>query len=522
MSYQSKSINNVLTGVEGVKSNNNTVSYVPTANSLGSFKTITENYTVTDKDYIIYVDLTDAASNILVKLLYNPSVIGQNVYIYKIDQTPREVYIRYYYNTSDYETVFSYFQRDFFHFVSIGDGANTKYVIGPKGDEGPQGPKGDTGLPGPQGATGVDGPQGALGPTGENGATGPQGLKGDTGDDGIQGQQGIQGPPGTVTGTLGGLRVGLIPDESLYDGPVDDGIIIQSALNPHLNLLNFYYDDGDVLKDEILTDINFYALDNNVNRRGAIIRNRAHTRWYQEDVNRGPVRMEFIVAQNSSSYVLNEDTIPDFSIDQFSCVMKRDCEIGRNLSVTGDVNVKGVNLNMLVPGTVTITSGYHRDTSGNTLTNSPNSIVRGMYNQYFTFGIAGINLWWFHPSYKSEYLGRSFRFSSHGQQVFIAGYGSMKYTSGGTKDTNGNMWLVHLEAQIQFVDITYIDDGRGDPFYYLTAAGIDGGNFPGINIDPYDTEANVVKGAGNAATGTTIVGIKFNSITGSENFGIYQ
>ena len=520
MSYKTKSNNNVLIEQEGVKSNNNILD-TPAENSLGSFKTITENYTVTEDDYIIYVDLSNSPGNITIKLFYNPSIIGQNVYIYKVDSTPREAYIRYYYAPSSYNTVFTGFQSDFYHFISIGDGANKKYVIGPKGDEGPIGPKGDSGLPGPQGATGLDGPQGALGTTGETGATGPTGAKGIQGQQGPEGKLGPTGPkgdPGTVAGAAG-LRVGTIPDESLYDGPTDDGIIIQSALRPHLNLLNFYYDDGKVDDEEILTDINFYALDNNVNRRGAIIRNRAHTQWYQADVNRAPSRMEFILATNSND-ALNELTVPDFSVDQYSCVMKRDCSIGRNLSVTGNVTIKGTTLqgegHVFINGT-----GTYRANLDDTQSTTPELIVRAKYQCYYDFS-TGSNLFWFNPTYRNEYLGRTFRFCNN-YNTFIAGFGGLKFHSGSTNEVAGPWWLLNITNHVQWFDITFFDiDGGDDAYFFINGYGANTNDTIGYftpeggRVDPDDVILKTPGGITNLLTGYT-----YNTFEGKNTFGTY-
>ena len=520
MSYKTKSNNNVLIEQEGVKSNNNILD-TPAENSLGSFKTITENYTVTEDDYIIYVDLSNSPGNITIKLFYNPSIIGQNVYIYKVDSTPREAYIRYYHATSSYNTVFTGFQSDFYHFISIGDGANKKYVIGPKGDEGPIGPKGDSGLPGPQGATGLDGPQGALGTTGETGATGPTGAKGIQGQQGPEGKLGPTGPKGdtgTVAGAAG-LRVGTIPDESLYDGPTDDGIIIQSALRPHLNLLNFYYDDGKVDDEEILTDINFYALDNNVNRRGAIIRNRAHTQWYQADVNRAPSRMEFILATNSND-ALNELTVPDFSVDQYSCVMKRDCSIGRNLSVTGNVTIKGATLqgegHVFINGT-----GTYRANLDDTQATTPELIVRAKYQCYYDFS-TGSNLFWFNPTYRNEYLGRTFRFCNN-YNTFIAGFGGLKFHSGSTNEVAGPWWLLNITNHVQWFDITFFDiDGGDDAYSFINGYGANTNDTIGYftpeggRVDPDDVILKTPGGITNLLTGYT-----YNTFEGKNTFGTY-
>lgn len=548
MSYKTKSNNNVLIEQEGVKSNNNILD-TPAENSLGSFKTVTDNYTVTDDDYIIYVDLSNATSDIIIKLLYNPSVIGQNVYIYKIDTTPRKVYIRYYHSTGDYNTVFSGFQSDFFHFISIADGTNKKYVVGPKGDEGPQGIQGDTGVVGPQGATGLDGPQGALGPQGETGPTGPQGIQGEqgiqgpigldgptgavgpkgnvgnTGSQGEQGPKGDKGDTGTVVGTAG-LRVGTVTDESLYDGPVDDGIIIQSSINPHLNLLNFYYDDGSVLIDEIITDINFYALDAGVNRLGSIIRNRAHTQWYKYEPNRAPVRMEFLLGWNNASHVLDANTPPEFYIDQDRCSCIKHLDVGSNLTVNGNTTVNG---NVTIKGSTLQGEGHvfingtgaYRANLDDTQSTTPELIVRAKYQCYYDFS-TGANLFWFNPDYRNEYIGRTFRFCNN-YNTFIAGFGSLKFHSGSTNEVAGPWWLLNITNHVQWFDITFFDiDGGDDAYFFINGYGANTNDTIGYFTPEggrADTNAVLSKTPGEITN--LLTGYSYNTYEGKNTFGTY-
>ena len=385
---------------------------------------------------------------------------------------------------------------------------------GPQGVQGPQGDTGETGDTGPQGAKGDTGETGAQGLKGDTGETGAQGLKGDTGDTGPQGAKGdtgLKGDPGTVTGTLAGLRVGTIPDESLYDGELD-GLIIQSSAKPHLDLLNFYYDDGQVEIDEIVSDISFYALDNGVNRRAAIIRNKTWRAWYNDYPTKAPTTMQFIVAQNSSEYALNEKTLSDFEIDQTGCSIRND------LTVNGSLYLGAGSY--LGEGQVVLFKNNIRALPQN----SPEYlIVRGKYQNYSDFSQEGSNgfkwsLFWFTTAYLSEYAGRTFRFN-HNDGIRVAGPG--KIFSNGSY-YNNNWWYIEFEDNIAYCTITYVLATVEFPgFFQITGYGPGGGGELTHKLVVHSVSSSqLVVDASNETTGVAplVTGYTYNTFEGKTTY----
>jgi hypothetical protein len=173
-------------------------------------------------------------------------------------------------------------------------------------------------------------------------------------------------------------------------------------------------------------------------------------------------------------------------------------------------------------GHLAISDGHYRNTLTNTRNNRSQLIVRKKYQAYYDTSNSGKSLFWFDiDNYATEYIGRTFRFNSFTPGGFYIGSkGKISYTDNGNTTTNAAYWLLHISADIQFVDMTYLDFGGSNSMFFVTGYGANtNGDLGYFTAQGKSGEATVLSGASGSSTNTTLVGYTYNSIEGKITFG---